>query len=265
MMTIIAVDDEKLALKYLVRTINQAQPDCEIQSFTDPAKALEYLKHNSAELAFLDVEMYEMNGLELARQCKKLHPTINIIFVTGFRDYAVDAFAVHASGYLLKPTSVEKVREELAYLRNARSLPVQALHVHTFGNFEVFCNGIPVDFGRSKTKELFAYLVDRKGAGSTTSELCAVLWEDREYNISMQKQFQTIVSDLIKTLRRAGCEDIVVRKRNFLSVDTTRFSCDYYGFLSGDVTAINAYVGEYMSNYSWAEFTTGFLYQKSQR
>ncbi len=68
-----------------------------------------------------------------------------------------------------------------------------------------------------------------------------------------------MASDLIKTLEGVGAKDMIVRKRNYIAVDINRFACDYYRFLEGDVAMMNAFAGEYMANYSWAEMTTGKL------
>lgn len=259
-MKIILVDDEKNALYDLEKIVQSVCPDSLITCFRDSDDALAYLGSEQADVAFLDIEMPGISGLELARQIKELQPNTNIIFVTGFSQYAVDAFSVRASGYLLKPASAENVKRELDNLRNPMVPSGQKrLNVHTFGNFEVFFGGVPLSFGRGKAKELFAYLVDRRGAGCTTAELCSILWEDREYSLSLQKQFQTIVSDLLKTLRQAGEEDVLIKRRNFFSVDPSKIDCDYYRFLNGEAAAVNSYTGEYMTNYSWAEFTTGFL------
>ena len=136
------------------------------------------------------------------------------------------------------------------------------LRIQTFGNFEVFYEGSPVDFSRAKSKELLAYLIDRRGAAVTTAEACSVLWEDKEYNFSLQRQFQTVVSDMVKSLKRYKSDHIIRRKRNCLSVDVSQLECDFYKLLEGDRSAKTQYHGEYMSNYSWAELTAGFLAQK---
>lgn len=136
------------------------------------------------------------------------------------------------------------------------------LCVHTFGNFEVFYDGKPLAFTRAKSKELFAYLIDRRGAAVTTAEACGVLWEEKEYNFSRQRQFQTVVSELFKSLKTHRIEHLIYRRRNCLSVDVTGLECDYYRLLEGDSVARGQYSGEYMSNYSWAEMTAGFLSQK---
>lgn len=136
------------------------------------------------------------------------------------------------------------------------------LKVQTFGNFEVFYKDKPVAFGRAKAKELFAYLIDRRGATVTTAEACGILWEDKEYNFSLQRQFQTVVSDLIKSLKRHNLEHLLRRRRNCLSVEVSGLECDFYRLLEGDTGAKDLYNGEYMSNYSWAEMTAGFLVRR---
>lgn len=262
-MNIIAVDDEALALGYMLKILKEAVPGGSFKGFEDPFAALDYLRENPADIAFLDIEMYGLNGIELAKRFKEAAPAVKIIFSTGFPDYALDAFSVHANGYLLKPPTVEAVKSELDNLGLPTANSQKRVRVQTFGNFEVFVDNAPLRFGRAKDKELFAYLVDRKGSGSTTAELISVLWEDRDLSHSLQSQFQTVAADMIKTFKTVNTEDVLIKKRNYLSVDTEKLDCDYYNFLKGDTRAINSYAGEYMSNYSWAEFTTGFLSQKA--
>lgn len=136
------------------------------------------------------------------------------------------------------------------------------LQVRTFGNFEVFYMGQTISFTRAKSKELLAYLVDRRGASVTTAEACSVLWEDKEYNFSLQRQFQTVVSDLMKSLRKYNCAYLIRRRRNSISVNAADLDCDVYRLLDGDKSVEVQYRGEYMSNYSWAEMTAGYLAMK---
>jgi len=136
------------------------------------------------------------------------------------------------------------------------------LQVQTFGNFEVFYMGKPVIFNRNKSKELLAYLVDRRGASVTTAEACGILWEDKEYDFSLQRQFQTVVSDLMKALQKCNCTHIIYRKRNCLCINTSDVDCDVYRLMDGDESVMAQYRGEYMSNYSWAEITAGYLAMK---
>ena len=131
--------------------------------------------------------------------------------------------------------------------------------VQTFGKFQVFIDDKPVKFSRSKSEELFAFLIDRRGAGVTNTEIAAILFEDKEYNRSVKNQVQTIISQLTKTLREYGAEDIIVRQWNSLAVDTNQVKCDYFDFLKQETNDMMNFAGEYMSNYSWAEFTVAYL------
>ena len=181
-MRIIAADDEALMLDMLTDRIRQACPQGEIHPFSSARRLLAWLEETGEgfDVAFLDIEMPGMSGIALAQRLKELCPRGNLIFVTGFSQYMAEAFQLHASGYIRKPVTVKAVEEELRNLRypvQERAAPT--LRVQAFGNFEVFYGGRPVHFSRSRTKELFAYLIDRRGAGSTMGELISILWEGR--------------------------------------------------------------------------------------
>ena len=262
-MILLAVDDERFALKDLEEALAEAVPGAQINGFLTPGEALEFAVSNPVDVAFLDIELGSMNGLELAKKLKDMNGATNIVFTTGFSDYAAEAFAMYASGYLLKPVRAKKIKEAMDHLRTPVGKAAEkGMRVQTFGNFEVFVNGYPLHFPRSKAKELFAYLVHKNGSGCSLKELTAVLFEDKEYNASLQNQMQTIVSVMMKTLQEVNMQDTVIKNFNSLSVDVSKIDCDYYRFLKWDTDAINSYTGEYMDNYSWAEFTAGFLDNK---
>jgi two-component SAPR family response regulator len=120
-----------------------------------------------------------MNGINLAKGLKKTNPLINIIFVTAYDHYAIEAYKMHASGYLSKPVTVAKIKSEMEALRYPIELkPTKKLQVKCFGNFEVFHNGEPINFFYQKSKEVFAYLIDREGSSINVNELNAVMWEE---------------------------------------------------------------------------------------
>lgn len=136
--------------------------------------------------------------------------------------------------------------------------------VQTFGNFQMFVDGKPVKFTRSKSEELFAFLIDRRGAGVTNAEIASVLFEDKEYGRSVKNQVQTIISSMMKTLREYDTEKIVIRQWNSISIDTAAIQCDYFDFLRRESNGMMEYGDEYMANYSWAEYTNGFLMQQKK-
>ena len=261
-MRILAADDEPLMLDMLTDRIRQACPQGEVHAFSSARKLLEWVEENGGafDAAFLDIEMPGMSGIALAQRLKELCPRGNLIFVTGYSQYMAEAFQLHASGYIMKPVTVRAVEEEL---RNLRYPPQQQEHpqlrVQAFGNFEVFYAGQPVHFSRSRTKELFAYLIDRRGAGSTMGELISILWEGRLDTPSVRSQLRSLITDLRTTLHQLGQDAIIIKKRDLIAVDPELVDCDYYHFLSGDPRDENAFRGEYMSNYSWAETTLGAL------
>ncbi len=264
-MRVIAVDDERGALEALVRELKKTSEITDIYGFAEPQGAIEHSRTHPFDIAFLDIEMFGMTGLSLAKQLKEIQPWCNIVFVTGHAQYALEAFSLQASDFLLKPAGAADIRRALG---NLRQPPVQKarsrLQVQTFGNFEVFANGSPLHFSRSKSKELFAYLVHKKGTGVTIKELASALFEDKEFNGSLQRQTQTIISDMMKALGYASARDVIVKRFNSLAIDPSKVDCDYYRFLEWDIAAINAYTGEYMASYSWAEFTIGYLDSRVQ-
>ena len=259
-MRIIAVDDERLALEALIDSIETAVPDALVRGFRSPSEVLDYLGEHSCDVAFLDIRMRGMSGLELARRIKELRGSTNIIFVTGYSEYALDAFRLYVSDYLLKPATPEDVKRSLQQLRT----PVMPEHTHPvrfqcFGNFEVFVREKILTFRRGKTKELLAYLVDRKGASVAMGELTAVLWEEGPDTLSRQSNLRNLIGDLRKTLRDAGADDIILKNRNTIAIDADAVDCDYYDFLRHIPYAVNRYQGEYMTQYSWAELTAAAI------
>lgn len=259
-MRVVCVDDEPNALEAVERELGKIAEVADIKTFLFPAQALEYISRQETDVAILDIDMRTMDGLSLAKKIREQSPRTNIIFLTGYSHYAVDAFRLHVSGYLLKPALQEDIEKEFSYLKNPTAAPARRrVRVQCFGNFEVFVDGAPLKFERSKTKELFAYLIDRKGAASNTGELCAVLWEDKPDSVSLRNQLRTLLSDLSRSLKSVQAEDILIKNRNHFAVATDKMDCDFYSFLQKEAAAVNHYNGEYMTQYSWAEMTLGLL------
>ena len=260
-MHIVAVDDEQLALGLLVRSIRKACPTAQISEFQSGHNALQFVESNRCDVAFLDIHMRGMDGLTLAKKIKELNPKCNLIFVTGYSEYTGDAFSMHASGYIIKPVSAEAICAELENLRHpVPTMPNALLRIHCFGNFEVFsADGEPVKFNRTKAKELFAYLVYRRGSSCSIRELAAVLFEDNEFSTKQMLYLQKIVSSMMQTLKAHNAANVIHKTYNAIALNDEVVDCDYYRFLKMDVPSINTYTGEFMTQYSWAEFVAGYL------
>ncbi|MGN0693083.1 MAG: response regulator [Oscillospiraceae bacterium] len=259
-MRIIAVDDEKLALRSLESAIRKAEPSAEVAVFDTISGALCYASENKCDAAFLDINMRGKSGISLAKKLKLIYPEINIIFSTGYSEYAAEAFEMHASGYIMKPVTAEKVRHELDDLRfRIHEAEQGKLRIQCFGNFDVFIGDKPVEFKYSKTKELLAYLVDRNGAMCTNNEIIAVIWGDDADTKGKKSYFKSIRKDMLDGLRAVGCQDVIRRSRGAVGINKDKVDCDYYDWLCGSASGINAYRGEYMTQYSWSEFTHGMI------
>ena len=256
-MRMICVDDEELILKLTVSLCRELPQKPEVEGFTRATDALEYLRQSTVDLAVLDINIPDMNGLSLAVKIKEQSPDTAIIFLTGYEEYALEAFRIHASGYLLKPVSRKELLEEVNYAlsdKNQKPL-LRQITAKTFGEFDLLVEGKTVSFSRAKSKELLAYLIDRNGSSVTRASLFAVLFEEKPYDRSGQKYLDVIIRSLRDTLSFYGAGQILEMQRGSLRIRPEELDCDLYRFLSGDIDAINSYRGEYMSAYSWASLT----------
>lgn len=259
-MNILAVDDEYFALELMKSALSEVAPGASLIPCRDVQSALQAARENRIDVAFLDIHMPEMSGVELARRLKSLNPKVNIVFATGFSEYMKEGIDLRMSGYIMKPVTPEAVKTELENLRN----PIEwsnerRIKILIFGNFDMFVDGAPLKFERKQAKEILAYLVDKRGTSATYPELAAMLWEDEEYDRTKQKNLQVYVASLVKTLLAVDVKDLILKNRQGILLNTRIVDCDYYRFLEGDVRAINSFTGQYMSAYSWAEFTVGYL------
>ena len=256
-MRILAVDDERIALEGLLSVLRSCLPEAEIRGFRDGQEALKYAEENEIQLAFLDIEMRGMNGLDVAKQLSAMYPRINIIFTTGYSNYSSDAFALHASGYIHKPVTEKKIREELGVLRYPLQEVPKRLRVQCFGNFDVMYDGKPLRFQYNKSRECLAYLVSRRGTLCTMGELAAILWpDDNSDHISYLKNIRV---DLGNVFSKLGLDDVLVRQRGLLGVVPGEINCDYYLYLENPKKYGHLYSGEFMAQYSWAESIHGTL------
>ncbi len=267
-MNAICVDDEELILARTVSLMKKTNRFDKVESFMEPSEAIAYLDTTPVDLAILDIDMPEMGGLELAGKLKEKRPNIKVIFLTGYSEYAIDAYAMHATGYLLKPIGYDKLVSELDYAlestdRGSKSddsePEVPKVKVETFGYFNILVDGKVVLFKRNKAKEVIACLVDRQGQYVSRKDLFYILWEDDDYDRAKQKYLDTIIRSLRDTLEEYGISDIFEIESGLMRIVPEKLDCDLYRFLDDDEDAINSFRGEYMSSYSWASETEGYL------
>ena len=254
-MKAIAVDDELYMLETLQEAVSASPDISRVEAFTSCSAALGYATENPVDIAFLDINMRGIGGLGLAEKLMELHPRCKIIFCTGHEEYAVSAFRLHVSGYLMKPITEEAVQQEIDHIKGVKATE-KLLTIKCFGNFEVLYNGQTLPFKRKKAKELLAVLVDRNGAGMTARQLCAILFPDDSDDVKNIAYLRQLVLDLRNTLKQIRAEDVFRHDTPYYRIDTNLVRCDYLSFLE---TGKPQFYGEYMTQYSWAEGTCALL------
>ena len=211
--------------------LQQAAPEAEIHIVSDLDTAMELARQQCPDVAVVSADEHTLSTIEGLR---KITPNWNFIFLADNDDFAGRAFRLHASGYLVRPVTAEQISEELNCLRYGPERRKETrLFARAFGNFEVYLDGAPMHFAYQKTKELFAYLIDRNGAMCSMQELSSVLWENDPAD-KHASYLNNLRTDLRYTLSNSGCGDVLIVRRGQLGVNPDAFRCDYYDYLAAD-------------------------------
>ena len=254
-MKAIVVDDEIYMLETLQEAVTASSDIDSAEAFSTCSAALAYAAEHPVDVAFLDINMRGIGGLGLAEKLMAMQPGCRIIFCTGYQEYAVSAFQLHVSGYLMKPITPEAVQKEIDHIKGVKASE-KLLTIKCFGNFEVFHDGKSLPFKRKKAKELLAVLVDRTGAGITGKQICALLFSENSDESKNAAYLRQLVLDLKTTLKSVGAENVLCHETPYYRIDTNWISCDYLSYLE---TGKPGFRGEYMTQYSWAETTCAML------
>lgn len=253
-MRVICVDDEPIILEKICKTCGEIPVFQEVKGFSWSEDALAYVKENKVDIAFLDVDMPILNGIKLAEKMKAICPVMAIIYTTAYPQYALEAFQTGAVGYLLKPIKKEEILKEMDKLYALKQLSFHrsGIYIHTFGNFEVYCDGEPIRFKYNMTKALLAYLVDRNGADCNVAEIAAALFEDNMH----ESYLRGLRKDLLDRLQELGKKGVIRSRKGFLGINKDKVECDYFEYLAG---SIKEKPTEYMTQYSFGETTLARL------
>ena len=263
-MRTILVDDELWMLEQFAEECAGLSEIEIVGSFTFAEDALEYAKTNLVEFALLDIEMPGMNGVELAKELRKLYPEVIIVFVTGHKEYLSDFIDMKADYYVLKPYGKEEVRDVLQRAKLFSARLRKRVFVRTFGQFEVFVDGKPLHFTSTKAKELFALLVQKQGVVLSPQEALDCIWEGREYDKGEASVYRVTLTRLKDILSSVGIGYILQSTSRGKYLDVSQFQCDLYDFLDGKEAARRDFNGQYLSEYSWGEPTLAKLIRISR-
>lgn len=259
-MNIIYVDDEYYTLQQFVSVFHELLPDQAVTTFNNGYKALEYIAEHRVDIAFLDISMVP-NGIELAKMLRFRQEDIKIVFLTAFNNYAAEAFAANAVGYLLKPVDKAALRSCLLDLGliNAKKLP--KVYFRTMPDMALYVNHKQVLIRGNKGKEILAYLVNARGRSISTRELLQTIWENEDVDNKGLSNVRVNIKYLLTKLQEWGIEHILISSFGEYALDTRTFTTDVQELEQGSVAVARAYDGRYLEEYSWAEENNGYINQ----
>lgn len=263
-MRVIYVDDEAPAIRNFRLTVAGFPEIDQLHTFQNGQEALDFALENTVDVAFLDMEMPGIHGLDLARALKQHDRDIRVIFVTAYGQYALDAFGVDAIGYLLKPYTAGDIRKELAKCAYTH-LPSHRMVVQTMPTLSVTVDGLPLSISGGKPREMLALLVDRGESGFTVGEAIACLWPERPADARAQSLCRMTWKRLTDALESAGVGDLLYTADGRRHLKTDAVECDLYRLLTGDRQAARKYTGEYLTEYEWAEERNAQLFQMQEK
>lgn len=264
-MHVIYVDDEQPNLDNFKLTVQDKPEVDSLHLFRTSREALRWTREHKVDVAFLDIEMPQKDGITLARELQNLDLDIRIIFVTAFKQYALDAFGVHALGYILKPYDYEEIKDALERAARMQPSTYHRVSIQTMPEFVLSIEGRVVNLGGAKTQELLALLVDRAEAGLNVGEAIACLWPERSNDERTQALYRTTFHNLMNILKEEGVGEIVRNEGRYKYINMNRVDCDLYHILAGEDEELEKYNGAYMSAYSWAEMRNAQLYERKEK
>lgn len=270
MIDTVLIDDERPALReleYLLRSY----PEFNIcGSYINPSEAIDCISSLKPQVVFLDINMPQLKGIDAASMILENNPDTDIVFVTAYDEYAVEAFEVHALDYILKPVNkvrFQKTIERVLDKQRLRSREAsEKLKIRCFGKFEIgWEDQEPIKWRAEKTKELFAFMLCNKDKDISKDELLDKLWEEDDPEKAIRQLYNGIYY-IRKTLQDHGINRSLISIDGNYSLKTGRIDYDVEAFeeLAGsgsdDIDILTKqealYRGDYLQSeyYPWADF-----------
>jgi two-component SAPR family response regulator len=168
MIKAVLVDDENPALRVLEHLL-KAYPEITIAGmYTNPLKAVEEIGRLKPEAVFLDINMPQLRGIDAASMILDASPGTDIVFVTAYDQYAIEAFELNALDYLLKPVTPDRLKKTVERLMKRKPAPRESvarrLRIKCLGRFQVaWEDREPIKWRAEKTWEIFEFLLHNQG------------------------------------------------------------------------------------------------------
>ncbi|MFD2043767.1 response regulator [Ornithinibacillus salinisoli] len=279
MIKAILVDDEELSIIPLVKKLQKFKDIDIVKTYSNPKQVV--VEDMNFDVVFLDIEMQEMDGLNLAEEILSKNSNIQIVFVTAHSEYAIQAFEIHSIDYLLKPVTTKRLEKTIKRLKESIAakeqlqvspLPESQLSIKCFGELQVYYNKQPLSFKTAKAKELFAFLLTYRNTYIHRDKIIEELWPNQDYKKS-KTYLHTCLSHVRKLFNSINYSECILFKNQHYCLQMHLKDCD--AFLVEDVIknvtvidesnielvkqVIHSYDEPYldMNGYNWA-------YEKSQ-
>ena len=245
------VDDDKLMVHYFAEKC-QGIPELNLRgTFTDASDALRYAMDNPVEVAFLDVEMPGMTGIELAEKLRELRSDILIVFVSSF-DYIRDFNKCGGDYYIKKPYDRDVLEIMMERLKLLAHRQKKKIYIQMFGTFNVLKDGIPIPLS-GKAKEILAYTAFFRGKEVSNQTIYSTIWENRPYGPSEMTTYFHALKRLKKALKENEVSDLLISNVKGQMLNTGMVDCDFYSWMDGNCALHERFNGVFLHEYSWGE------------
>lgn len=229
-MKAIIVDDEPLMIKRFKRLSSNIPDLYVVGEYSNPKKALDECQIKAPDIAFIDIEMPVINGLELAQSLRKIRENMVIIFISAHNKYVWDSNRLGADYYIVKPYKEETIKMVMERVRLISARQKKKITIKTFGNFCVLKEGSPVKL-TGKAKEILALLVSERGKEISNYYIYSTIWEERPYSNNNMVVYYNAMRRLKKALKDADIEELLISSHLGQMINTEVFNCDFYDWL----------------------------------
>ncbi|GEM04805.1 hypothetical protein HMI01_17930 [Halolactibacillus miurensis] len=279
-MKLLLLDDERMAIEHMKYLLNKSEviKSVSMTSFLSPTDALKWMEDNIVDVIFIDIEMPEMDGLVVANKMKDIQPNLEIVFVTAFQEYAVEAFELHALDYLLKPVRLQRMDQTLLRIErrlqekvNEQITLSSTQSIHLLGKVSIESSGQPIDFKwrKGRVKELFLLLLHSRHRAMSKFDIIDYIWSDLSDKKASTQLHMTIyrLRQIINTFNldlsiefQDEAYQMLLGKTATVDVDRWLDHINHYPTIHSDnldhaIDALSLVKGDYMQNleYSWAQ------------
>lgn len=251
-MKAIIVDDEPIMLASFLRLSSGIEGLDLAGKFQSGEEALEFARQTPIDLAFLDIAMPVMNGIELAKRLRQLRPDILIVFISAYDEYIRESNQIGGDYYIVKPYKRETLEMVMDRLRLIAKRQQKSVYIQMFGRFTVLKDGAPVHL-QGKAKEILALIATRRGREISNEEIFSTIWETRTYSNDSMSVYYNALRRLKNSLEAEGLSSLLLSTSRGQMINTELFDCDYYAWLDHRADNSEQFRGEFLSEYSWGE------------